>query len=106
MLNFFKDTPVVGKSSIAIGNSATGVFKFIGTDLIKLMLSCYVNKAFEVIPGYSFDEAVGKNCRFLQGSDKDQSEINMLRKALKEKSVINVTLRNYKKNGELFSIET
>ena len=62
----------------------------------------YVNKAFEVMTGYSFDETVGKNCRFLQGNDKNQPEINMLRKALKEKSSVNVTLRNYKKNGELF----
>jgi len=61
-----------------------------------------VNKAFEVMTGYSFDETVGKNCRFLQGNDKNQPEINMLRKALKEKSSVNVTLRNYKKNGELF----
>jgi len=62
----------------------------------------YVNKAFEVMTGYSFDETVGKNCRFLQGNDKNQLEINMLRKALKEKSLVNVTLRNYKKNGQLF----
>ena len=62
----------------------------------------YVNKAFEVMTGYSFDETVGKNCRFLQGNDKNQPEINMLRKALQEKSSVNVTLRNYKKNGELF----
>ena len=62
----------------------------------------YVNKAFEVMTGYSFDETVGKNCRFLQGNDKNQPEINMLRKALKEKSSVNVTLRNYKKNGQLF----
>ena len=62
----------------------------------------YVNRAFEVMTGYSFDETVGKNCRFLQGNDKNQPEINMLRKALKEKSSVNVTLRNYKKNGELF----
>ena len=61
----------------------------------------YVNKAFEVMTGYSFDETVGKNCRFLQGNDKNQPEINMLRKALKEKSSVNVTLRNYKKNGEI-----
>lgn len=62
----------------------------------------YVNKAFEIMTGYSFEQTVGKNCRFLQGNDRDQSEIKMLRKALKERSSINVTLRNYKKSGELF----
>ncbi len=33
MLNFFKDTPVVGKSSINIEKSAIDIFKFIGTDM-------------------------------------------------------------------------
>lgn len=35
MLNFFKDTSVVGKSSITIEKSTMDVFKFIGTDMIK-----------------------------------------------------------------------
>lgn len=35
MLNFFKDTPVVGKSSINIEKSAIDIFKFIGTDMAK-----------------------------------------------------------------------
>ena len=35
MLNFFKDTPVVGKSNINIEKSAIDIFKFIGTDMAK-----------------------------------------------------------------------
>ncbi|MBI0410026.1 MAG: PAS domain-containing protein [Nitrosospira sp.] len=62
----------------------------------------YANKAFEVVTGYSNEETVGRNCRFLQGTDRDQPEVSKLREAIKNKQEIGVTLRNYKKSGELF----
>lgn len=62
----------------------------------------YVNKAFEAITGYTLDEAVGKNCRFLQGNEHDQEGVRQLREAIKNKKPIEVVLRNYRKNGELF----
>ncbi|MBA0015520.1 MAG: PAS domain-containing protein [Nitrosospira sp.] len=62
----------------------------------------YANKAFETVTGYSNEETVGRNCRFLQGTDRDQPEVGKLREAIKNKQEIGVTLRNYKKSGELF----
>ncbi len=62
----------------------------------------YANKAFEDICGYSQEEIIGVNCRFLQGADRDQPELDRLRAAIKKGEAVEVTLRNYRKNGELF----
>lgn len=62
----------------------------------------YANEAFELITGYDKDEIVGRNCRFLQGDDRDQPEIERIREALREHIPVTVTLRNYRKDGQLF----
>ena len=62
----------------------------------------YVNKAFEQITGYTLEETVGKNCRFLQGNEHDQAGVQQLREAIKNRKPVEVVLRNYRKNGELF----
>jgi PAS domain S-box-containing protein len=62
----------------------------------------YANKAFEDMTGYTQEEIVGRNCRFLQGSDRDQPDLDKLRAAIKNKEPVEVTLRNYRKNGEMF----
>ena len=62
----------------------------------------YANKAFEKISGYSNDETVGRNCRFLQGQEKDQEELKQIRDAIKNTKPVEVTLKNFRKNGELF----
>lgn len=62
----------------------------------------YVNPAFTKITGYSMDEIIGKNCRFLQGTETDQQEVDKLREAIKTRKRCKVVLLNYKKNGQKF----
>jgi diguanylate cyclase (GGDEF)-like protein/PAS domain S-box-containing protein len=63
---------------------------------------CYVNPAFERITGYSAEEAIGRNCRFLQGTDTAQPQMETIREALSEGQSCTVELRNYRKNGTMF----
>jgi PAS domain S-box-containing protein len=62
----------------------------------------YCNSAFQNITGYSRSEIMGRNCRFLQGEDRDQAGIQTLRSALVEKRVCTATLRNYRKDKTMF----
>jgi PAS domain S-box-containing protein len=62
----------------------------------------YCNKAFENISGYSHDEIIGHNCRFLQSQDRSQPERQYIKEAIRQGKDCRVEIRNYKKNGDLF----
>ncbi len=62
----------------------------------------YASPTFEHMTGYPAREILGKNCRFLQGNDRDQPALGELRAALGEGRECRVVLRNYKKDGALF----
>jgi PAS domain S-box-containing protein len=62
----------------------------------------YVNPAFEKTTGYTMEEVVGLNCRFLQGDDRNQSALEELRASIREGRECRVVLRNYRKDGTRF----
>jgi two-component system, NtrC family, sensor kinase len=62
----------------------------------------YCNPAFESMTGYRRAEIIGKNCRFLQGSDTDSEALEIIRQALKTESECQVILKNYRKDGTAF----
>ncbi len=62
----------------------------------------YCNPTFERITGYSSNEILGKNCRFLQGNDTEPEALEMIRTRLKAAKDCLVTLKNYRKDGTPF----
>jgi PAS domain S-box-containing protein len=62
----------------------------------------YANRAFERLTGYSEDEILYRDCRFLQGDDRDQPERHTIREAIRAGRPCRVRLRNYRKDGSLF----
>ncbi|MBD1821105.1 PAS domain-containing protein [Cyanobacteria bacterium FACHB-DQ100] len=65
----------------------------------------FVNAAFERMTGYTAAEAIGRNCRFLQGHDRKQPALNEIKQALRNCTSCTVILRNYRKDGTLFCNE-
>ena len=62
----------------------------------------YVNRAFERLTGYARHEVLGKDCRYLQGIERQQPEIGRIAEAVSAAEPIDVTLRNYRKDGSAF----
>jgi PAS domain S-box-containing protein len=62
----------------------------------------FASDDFLKLTGYSREQVLGRNCRFLQGSDTSQEKVNAMRKSLAEGEDVSVTLLNYTADGEPF----
>jgi diguanylate cyclase (GGDEF)-like protein/PAS domain S-box-containing protein len=62
----------------------------------------YANPAFERITGYPEDEWIRRDCAFLQRNDREQTGLQAIRRALEEKTEIETTVRNYRRDGTMF----
>ncbi len=61
-----------------------------------------VNDLFSRLTGYSKEHCVGKNCKFLQGKESDQSTILRMREALNQQIPFYADVINYRKDGTKF----
>ncbi|MBS2968724.1 PAS domain-containing protein [Metabacillus sp. KIGAM252] len=62
----------------------------------------YVNQGFVEMTGYSHQDVLGKNCRFLQGKNTSFETVGMIKKALKDHKPILIEIVNYRKDGSAF----
>ncbi|PSQ65084.1 MAG: bacterio-opsin activator [Halobacteriales archaeon SW_9_67_24] len=62
----------------------------------------YVNEAYERITGYTTAEALGRNCRYLQGEATGDEAVATMRAAIEAERPVSVELINYRKDGEPF----
>jgi PAS domain S-box-containing protein len=62
----------------------------------------FANNAFLDLTGYDQDQVLGRNCRFLQGSQTDRAVVAQLRTAIAERRAISVELLNYRRDGSPF----
>ena len=62
----------------------------------------YVNPAFERLTGYSLDDILYQDCRFLQAGDRDQPGLMPIREALDSGGSCREILRNFRKDGTHF----
>ncbi len=62
----------------------------------------FVNDAFCQLTGYSREESIGRNCRFLQGPQTDRAAVAEIRAAVEEERDLSIELLNYRRDGSTF----
>lgn len=62
----------------------------------------YASQGFLNLTGYSLDQILGRNCRFLQGPETDPKSVERIRKAIEQGNDMSVCLLNYRVDGTTF----
>ncbi|MBD9484931.1 PAS domain-containing protein [Pseudomonas sp. PDM14] len=62
----------------------------------------YANAAFERLTGYASDDILYQDCRFLQGEDRAQPAVAVIRQAVLSHQPCRQVIRNYRKDGSAF----
>jgi len=62
----------------------------------------FANQGFVRLTGYSAGEVLGRNCRFLQGSETDPAAAAEIRQAVEQRRSCVVEILNYRKDGTPF----
>ena len=62
----------------------------------------WVNKAFVSLTGYSSQECIGRNCRFLQGPMTRNTDVRAIASSLNNNRIERTELLNYRANGQPF----
>lgn len=62
----------------------------------------YCNDAFCTLTGYERPEIIGKNCRFLQGEETNQTVVGSIKSAIAQSKTHRIVIKNYRKDGAAF----
>jgi len=62
----------------------------------------YATQGFLNLTGYTLDQVLGRNCRFLQGPETDPKAVEKIRKSIEEGNDMSVCLLNYRVDGSTF----
>lgn len=62
----------------------------------------YATQGFLNLTGYTLDQVLGRNCRFLQGPETDPKAVEKIRKSIEDGSDMSVCLLNYRADGSTF----
>ena len=62
----------------------------------------FANDSFCRLTGYTREEVLGRNCRFLQGPETDPATVDRIRNAIAATEAIEIDIRNHRKDGSAF----